>query len=152
SVVVMAATNLPDSLDPALRRPGRFDREITIGVPDRNGRREILAIHTRGVPLAPDVEIEQIAAATHGFVGADLAALVREAGMAALRRAAALDPEGPAFLSLDELSIAAADFATALAEVRPSAIREVFTELPEVRWSDIGGMDEMKDALVEAVV
>jgi transitional endoplasmic reticulum ATPase len=152
SVVVMAATNLPDSLDPALRRPGRFDREITIGVPDRNGRREILAIHTRGVPLAPDVEIEQIAAATHGFVGADLAALVREAGMAALRRAAALDPEGPAFLSLDELSIAAADFADALAEVRPSAIREVFTEVPEVRWSDIGGMEAMKDALVEAVV
>lgn len=151
-VIVMAATNLPDNLDPALRRPGRLDREIVIGVPDRGGRLEILAIHTRGVPLGPDVDLEQIASATHGFVGADLAALVREAGMAALRRAAAFDSSALDGISLEDLCIGRADFDTALSEVRPSAIREVYTDVPQVRWSEIGGMAEIKQELIEAVI
>jgi transitional endoplasmic reticulum ATPase len=151
-VIVMAATNLPDSLDPALRRPGRFDREIAIGVPDRSGRLEILAIHTRGVPLAPDVVLEQIATETHGFVGADLAALVREAGMAALRRAAAFELNALDNISLEDLCIGRPDFETALTEVRPSAIREVYTDVPQVRWSEIGGMAEIKQELIEAVI
>jgi len=151
-VIVMAATNLPDNLDPALRRPGRLDREIAIGVPDRGGRLEILAIHTRGVPLGPDVDLEQIASATHGFVGADLAALVREAGMAALRRAAAFDSSALDGISLEDLCIGRADFETALSEVRPSAIREVYTDVPQVRWSEIGGMAEIKQELIEAVI
>ena len=151
-VIVMAATNLPDNLDPALRRPGRFDREIAIGVPDRGGRLEILAIHTRGVPLGPDVDLEQIATATHGFVGADLAALVREAGMAALRRAAAFESSALDNISLEDLCIGRADFDTALSEVRPSAIREVYTDVPQVRWSEIGGMAEIKQELIEAVI
>ena len=151
-VIVMAATNLPDSLDPALRRPGRFDREIAIGVPDRSGRLEILTIHTRGVPLAPDIDLEQIAGGTHGFVGADLAALVREAGMAALRRAAAFELNTLENISLEDLCIGRSDFETALTEVRPSAIREVFTDIPQVRWSEIGGMAEIKQELTEAVI
>lgn len=149
-VVVMAATNLPDSLDPALRRPGRFDREIAFRPPDRPARREIIAIHTRGMPLADDVDLERLAGATHGYVGADLAALAREAAMAALRRAAqgaTLDA-----IDADSLHVTSADFTEAQKTVGPSAIREVFTEIPEVRWSDVGGLESVKDALAEAVI
>ncbi len=148
-VIVMAATNLPDSLDPALRRPGRFDREIAIGVPDRPGRREILAVHTRGMPLAADVDLDRLASVTHGFVGADLAALSREAGMAALRRAAVGDAKT---LDIGKLEVAAQDFDDALTDIRPSAIREVYTDVPEVFWSDVGGAEEIKRALGEAVI
>jgi transitional endoplasmic reticulum ATPase len=147
-VIVMAATNLPDSLDPALRRPGRFDREIAIGVPDRIGRREIIAVHTRGMPLAADVDLDRLASVTHGFVGADLAALAREAGMAALRRAAV----GNAALDIASLEVSAADFDGALKDIRPSAVREVYTDVPEVFWDDVGGAAEAKQALSEAVV
>jgi transitional endoplasmic reticulum ATPase len=146
-VIVMAATNLPDSLDPALRRPGRFDREIVIGVPDRHGRREIISVHTRGMPLAADVDLDHLAGVTHGYVGADIAALAREAGMAALRRAAGAMPD-----ELARIAVCAADFDAALAEVRPSAIREVFTDVPDVRWTDVGGAEEAKRALAEAVI
>jgi transitional endoplasmic reticulum ATPase len=149
-VVVMAATNLPDSLDPALRRPGRFDREIAIGVPDKAGRAEIIAIHTRGMPLAADVDRDHLAAVTHGYVGADLAALAREAAMAALRRHLADDAVGEADLA--GLMVTAVDFDAALAEIVPSAIREVFTEIPDVRFADVGGMADAKQALTEAVI
>ncbi len=151
-VIVMAATNLPDSLDPALRRPGRFDREIAIGVPDRLGRREILAVHTRGMPLSADVDLDRFAAVTHGFVGADLAALCREAGMAAVRRALKALPADPKALDLSALQVSGEDFEAALAEVRPSAAREVFTDVPDVSWNDVGGAEEVKQALIEAVV
>jgi transitional endoplasmic reticulum ATPase len=146
-VVVMAATNLPDSIDPALRRPGRFDREIVIGVPDRHGRREVIAVHTRGMPLAADVDLDHLAGITHGYVGADIAALAREAGMAALRRAASATPD-----ELARIAVSAADFDMALADIRPSAIREVFTDMPDVRWADVGGAEEAKRALSEAVI
>jgi transitional endoplasmic reticulum ATPase len=145
-IVVMAATNRPDSLDPALRRPGRFDREIAIGAPDRLGRREILSVHTRGVPLAEDVDLDRFAAATHGFVGADLGALVREAGMAALRRA------GGAAAQAAGLAVTAADFDKALAEVAPSAIRDAQVDIPEVTFADVGGAEALKQSLIEAVV
>lgn len=153
-VVVIGATNIPEALDPALRRPGRFDREIEIRVPNREGRLEILQIHTRGMPLAEDVSLEDLAAATHGFVGADLQALCREAAMAALRRVVpALDlgagrvPEEV----LAGLQVTAADFAQARKQVGPSAIREVFVEVPEVAWQDVGGLEEVKRALQEAI-
>ncbi|WP_295855301.1 AAA family ATPase [Tardiphaga sp.] len=145
-IVVMAATNMPDSLDPALRRPGRFDREIAIGAPDRHGRREILAVHTRGVPLADDVDLDGFAAITHGFVGADLGALVREAGMAALRRA------GGAAADAAALSVTVDDFDKALSEVAPSAIRDAVVDIPEVSFADVGGAEELKQSLIEAVV
>jgi transitional endoplasmic reticulum ATPase len=150
-VVVMAATNLPSSIDPALRRPGRFDREIAFSVPDRLGRREILDIHTRGMPLGPDVVLDRLAEVTHGYVGADLGALAREAGMSALRRQ--IGHQGPA-VSIDaaELTVSQADFETALNEVGPSAIREVASDVPTVRFTDIGGLDGIKDALTEAVI
>jgi transitional endoplasmic reticulum ATPase len=151
-VIVMAATNLPDSLDPALRRPGRFDREIAIGVPDRHGRREIIAVHTRGMPLAPDVDLDHLAAVTHGFVGADLAALSREAGMAALRRAVKLASADLTQIDVGAMQVDSADFDAALTEVRPSAVREVFTDVPDVLWNDVGGAFEVKQALTEAVI
>ncbi len=153
-VVVIAATNIPNTLDPALRRPGRFDREIAIGVPDKKGRGEVLAIHTRGMPLADDIDLERIATTTHGFVGADLAALCREAAMSALRR---LMPEidfANANIPYDKLmalEVTGDDFTAALAEVEPSAIREVFTEIPEVGWSDVGGLEETRRLLLETV-
>ncbi|MBU1661037.1 MAG: CDC48 family AAA ATPase [Chloroflexi bacterium] len=154
NVIVIAATNIPNTLDPALRRPGRFDREISISVPDKGGRREILDIHTRGMPLAENVELEKLAATTHGFVGADLAALSREAAMSALRRlmpdidfAQAKIP----YEKLMALEVTMDDFLAALAEVEPSAIREVFTEIPDVGWVDIGGLEEIKQLLVETV-
>ena len=153
-VIVIGATNIQQNLDPALRRPGRFDREIEIGIPDRNGRREILDIHTRGMPLAADVDLDHLAGATHGFVGADLEALAREAAMAALRRlipsidlASAQIP----YERLMELEVTMGDFLDALREVEPSAMREVFTEVADVAWDDVGGMEEAKNALREAV-
>jgi len=145
-IVVMAATNMPDSLDPALRRPGRFDREIAIGAPDRHGRREILAVHSRSVPLGGDVDLDAFAAVTHGFVGADLAALVREAGMAALRRSGGVSADAA------QVSVTAADFDKALSEVAPSAIRDAMVDIPEVSFADVGGADALKQSLIEAVV
>lgn len=153
-VIVVAATNIPNALDPALRRPGRFDREITIPIPDRNGRREILEIHTRGMPLAEDVELDHLASVTHGFVGADLEALCREAAMVCLRRimpdidfALAQIP----YETLMKLQVHMGDFAEALREVEPSAIREVFVEVPEVHWNDVGGLEQAKQQLTQAV-
>ncbi len=154
-VVLIAATNLPDSLDPALRRPGRFDREIEIGIPDKEGRREALEIHSRGMPLAEAVDLERIASITHGFVGADLAALCREAAMSALRR---LMPDidfkttDIPYDKLAALKVEWADFEGALAEVEPSALREVATEISDVRWVDVGGLDEAKRLLTEVVL
>lgn len=153
-VVVIGATNLPDALDPALRRPGRFDREIIIGVPDRPGRREILDVHTRGMPLADDVDLDRLAQVTHGFVGADLQSLAREAAMARLRRAfSKLDFELDHVPdeTLAGLFVEMEDFQQALAIVEPSAIREVFTEIPDVRWDDVGGLNEIKQLLEESV-
>ena len=153
-VIVIGATNIPDSLDPALRRPGRFDREIEIGIPDRNGRREVLDIHTRGMPLADDVDLDHLAGVTHGFVGADLEALAREAAMVALRRlipsidlASAEIP----YERLMELEVTMGDFLDALRDVEPSAMREVFTEVADVTWDEVGGMESVKTALAEAV-
>jgi transitional endoplasmic reticulum ATPase len=154
NVIVIAATNIPNALDPALRRPGRFDREISISIPDRNGRREILEIHTRGMPLADDVDLDRLAAITHGFVGADLEAFGREAAMICLRRimpeidfAAAQIP----YEALAKLEVHMQDFLEALREVEPSAIREVFVEVPEVRWDEVGGLADIKRQLIEAV-
>jgi len=152
-VVVIAATNIPNTLDPALRRPGRFDREIALAAPDRDGRREILDIHTRGMPLAEQVSLDHLAGPTHGFVGADLAALCREAAMSALRRLMPdidfTDATIP-YEKLMALEVSMDDFLAALAEVEPSAIREVFTEVPDVGWEDVGGLEEAKQLLIEA--
>jgi transitional endoplasmic reticulum ATPase len=153
-VIVIGATNIPNTLDPALRRPGRFDREISIGIPDKVGRLEILNIHTRGMPLAKNVDSKKLAEITHGFVGADLEALCREAAMSALRKIFPkidfqLD-EIPYELIL-ELEVSMENFYEALKEVEPSAIREVFVEIPEVRWEDVGGLDDIKQKLKESV-
>ncbi|MEM1659364.1 MAG: CDC48 family AAA ATPase [Candidatus Jordarchaeales archaeon] len=153
-VIVIGATNRPNALDPALRRPGRFDREIEISVPDRQGRFEILQIHTRGMPLADDVDLYQLAASTHGFVGADLEALCREAAMKALRRYLPqidLDEETIPTEILESMVVTQQDFLEALKEVQPSAIREVLIEVPNVKWEDIGGLDEVKQQVREAV-
>lgn len=153
-LIVIAATNLPNSLDPALRRPGRFDREITIPIPDRKSRLEILQIHTRGMPLAKDVDLEKLAAITHGFVGADLAALAREAAMACLRGllpSINFDLSEIPYETLMKLEVTHEHFLSALREVEPSAIREVFVETPDVTWEDIGGLEEMKEELKQAV-
>jgi transitional endoplasmic reticulum ATPase len=153
-VIVIGATNIPQNLDPALRRPGRFDREIEIGIPDRNGRQEILEIHTRGMPLAEGVDPEHLAAVTHGFVGADLEALAREAAMAALRRlmpSIDLSTAEIPYERLMELEVSMGDFLDALREVEPSAMREVFTEVADVSWDDVGGMDAAIESLREAV-
>jgi transitional endoplasmic reticulum ATPase len=153
-VIVIAATNLPNALDPALRRPGRFDREIAIGIPDTAGRREMLEIHTRGMPLASDVSVQVLAEVTHGFTGADIAALCREAAMAAVRRVLPRIDVHVNLLSNDELRdlhVCAADFAIALREVEPSALREVLVEVPDVSWDDIGGLEDAKRQLREAV-
>ncbi len=152
-VIVIGATNRPDSIDPALRRPGRFDREIEIGVPDRNGRKEILQIHTRGMPLAEDVDLDYLADVTHGFVGADLAALAREAAMNALRRYLPeidLDKPIPTEV-LRKMEVTMRDFKQALKSIEPSALREVLIEIPKVKWEDIGGLEEVKQRLKEAV-
>ncbi|EHP87090.1 CDC48 family AAA ATPase [Methanotorris formicicus] len=153
-VVVIAATNRPDALDSALRRPGRFDREIVIGVPDRNARKEILQIHTRNMPLAEDVNLDYLADVTHGFVGADLAALCKEAAMKTLRRILPdldLDKDEIPKDILDSIEVTMDDFKEALKEVEPSALREVLVEVPNVKWDDIGGLEEVKQELKEAV-
>jgi transitional endoplasmic reticulum ATPase len=152
-VVVIGATNRPDDIDPALRRPGRFDREIAIGAPDREGRLEIVQIHTRGMPLAEDVNLEELAAITHGFVGADLAALAREAAMKCLRRyLPSLDLDNPIpEEALNSMEVTMNDFMEALKVVEPSALREVYVEIPTVKWSDIGGLDDVKQELIESI-
>lgn len=154
-VVVIGATNLPNSIDPALRRPGRFDREIAIPVPNRRARWEILQVHTRGMPLSHDVDMERLSAITHGFVGADLEALCREAAMGALRRVMATVDVGKAHVPdevLDSLEVTMADFTEALRTIEPSAIREVFVEVPEVHWEDVGGQEEAVESLKESVL
>ncbi len=153
-VIVMAATNIPNALDPALRRPGRFDREIAIPVPNRQGRLEILQIHTRGMPLSDDVDLEALANRTHGFVGADLEALAKEAAMSALRRFLPffeLHRGEQGSNLLEQLRVTFSDFEEALKEVEPSALREVFLDVPEVGWEDIGGFENVKEALRQAV-
>jgi transitional endoplasmic reticulum ATPase len=153
-VIVIAATNIPNVIDPALRRPGRFDREIAIPIPDRNSRLDILHIHTRGMPLAKGVDLERLADITHGFVGADLAALCREAAMVTLRQ---LFPEVDFDLAeipvekLMKLEVTQEAFLEALKDIEPSAIREVFVEVPNITWGDVGGLDEIKKRLIEAV-
>jgi len=152
-VVVIGATNRIDAIDPALRRPGRFDREIEIGVPNRHERIEILQIHTRGMPLSADVRLEDIADITHGFVGADLSALAREAAMKALRRylpQIKLDEAVPRDI-LNSMQVTVDDFDAALKEVEPSAMREVLVEIPEVKWEDVGGLDSARQEIIEAV-
>ena len=153
-VVVIGATNRPNAIDPALRRPGRFDREIEIGVPDRKSRLEILQIHTRGMPLAKDVRLEDLADHSHGFVGADLAALAREAAMSSIRRVLPeidLDVQCIPAEILNKLNVTEEDFNSALREMTPSALREVFIESPNVHWNEIGGLENAKQELKEAV-
>ena len=153
-IIVIGATNLPNALDPALRRPGRFDREIVIGIPDVAGRRETLEIHTRGMPLGVDVDVAHLAAITHGFTGADLAALCREAAMAALRRVLPridLGIEASTYSQLLDIEVAMADFTAALREIEPSALREVLVEIPDVGWDDVGGLEAVKEELREIV-
>ena len=153
-IIVIAATNRPDSIDPALRRPGRFDREIEIGIPDDEGRLQILNIHTRGMPLDTDVNIKQIAKTTHGFVGADLEVLCKEAAMRSLRRILPeinLEEEKVSKEVLQKIKITKNDFTDALKEVRPSALREVLVQIPDVSWDDVGGLDELKEELQEAI-
>jgi transitional endoplasmic reticulum ATPase len=154
NLVVIAATNRPEALDEALRRPGRFDREIIVGVPDESGRREIIAIHTRGMPLAEDVNLDELARRTYGFVGADLAALVREAALEAVRRIMPridLSKDTIPTEVLDALSVEARDIDNALKRVQPSAMREVMVQVPQISWDDIGGLDEARDKLREGV-
>ncbi len=154
NLIVIAATNLPNSIDPALRRPGRFDREIAIPVPDRQGREEILEVHSRGMPLGPDVDIARLAERTHGFVGADLEALCREAAMDCLRGIIGDIDFASHDIPYDQLlalELGMTHFEAALTEVEPSAIREVFVEVPSVRWSEIGGLSETKEHLREAI-
>jgi transitional endoplasmic reticulum ATPase len=153
-VIVIGATNIPNTLDPALRRPGRFDREITIGIPDRNGRLAILEIHSRGMPLADDVDLAHLADITHGFVGADLEALCREAAMITLRQIIPNIDFAQAKIPYEQLlalTVSQRAFLEAMNEVEPSAIREVFTEVPDVGWEDVGGLDDIKRILREAV-
>jgi len=153
-VVVIAATNRPDSIDPALRRPGRFDREIEIGIPDTEGRFDILSIHTRGMPIDEKVDLKQISKITHGFVGADLEVLSKEAAMRSLRRILPeidLDEEKISSEVLQKILITSEDFRDALKEVRPSALREVQVQVPDVSWDDVGGLDKLKEELLEAV-
>ena len=153
-VTVIGTTNRVDAIDPALRRGGRFDREIEIGAPDTRGRKEILQVHTREMPIAESVDLEQYAENTHGFVGADLESLVREAAMNALRRVRPdLDLEGDEIdaETLETLDVTEPDFRAALREIDPSALREVFVETPDVTWEDVGGLEETKARLQEAI-
>ena len=154
NLVVIAATNRPDAIDEALRRPGRFDREIVIGVPDQNGRREILGIHTRGMPLGDKVDLDELARTTHGFVGADIAALTREAAIEAVRRIMPridLDERTIPQDVLDELYVSREDFLAALKRTRPSAMREVMVQVPNVGWDDIGGIGKAIELLKEGI-
>lgn len=153
-VVVIAATNRVNAIDPALRRPGRFDREIEIGVPNRDGRLEVLQIHTRGMPIDKDVNLEKLADISHGFVGADLQALAKEAAMRALRRVLPdinLSSEGIPVETLRKIIVKMQDFMDVIKEMEPSAMREVFVEVPDIRWDDIGGLSPIKQELQEAV-
>ncbi|CVK32854.1 Cell division cycle protein 48 homolog AF_1297 (fragment) [Methanoculleus bourgensis] len=152
-VVVIAATNLPEIIDPALRRGGRFDREIEIGIPDTKGRQQIFQIHTRGMPLAEDVNLDDYARSTHGFVGADIALLAKEAAMHALRRIIPhikIEEEIPTEI-IDQLRVTNEDFLEAHKHVEPSAMREVLVEIPDVKWEDVGGLEDVKAELAEAV-
>jgi len=154
NVIVIGSTNRPEALDTALRRPGRFDREIELGVPDMDGRREIFQIHTRGMPLQEEVDLDEFAKRTYGFVGADIAAVTREAAMNALRRILPeIDLDEPTIPKeiLDRLIVQKDDFEAALREVQPSAMREILVEVPNVKWEDIGGLESVKQLLVEAV-
>ncbi|MCX6802607.1 MAG: CDC48 family AAA ATPase [Candidatus Diapherotrites archaeon] len=154
NVIVMAATNRVNSLDEALRRPGRFDREIEFAIPDRKERKEILLIHTRGMPLAKDVDLDALANITHGFVGADLEALCKESAMKSLRRYLPeidLEAEEIPQEVLEKLEINKKDFAEGLKDVQPSALREVSVQVPKVKWKDIGGLDDQKEELMQAV-
>lgn len=152
-VIVIAATNIPDSIDPALRRPGRFDREIRIDVPDRQGRKEVLQIHTRGMPMNEEINLDDLAEITYGFVGADLSALAREAAMNALRRyLPEIDLEKPIPVDiLEKMEVTMDDFKTAHRGIEPSAMREFFIEIPKITWEDIGGLEDTKQHLKEAV-
>ena len=150
-IILMAATNLPDSLDPALRRPGRFDREIAFGPPSAEQRREILEIHLRKAPLAKDVELDEIARDSHGYVGADIAALAREASLAALDRAVR-EAGGEAHVRADDLHLTQADLRHGLSVTSPSTLRDTIVESPAVTFADVGGMDAVKEALREAVI
>ncbi|MBS3760553.1 CDC48 family AAA ATPase [Halodesulfurarchaeum sp.] len=153
-VIVIAATNRVDAVDPALRRPGRFDREIEIGVPDETGREEILRIHTRGMPLSDEVALSELADDTHGFVGADIESLSKEAAMRALRRYLPeidLDEQDVPPSLIERMIVTQGDFEGALSEVEPSAMREVLVELPKVSWDDVGGLDEVKSQIKESV-
>ena len=153
-VIVIAATNRPNAIDPALRRPGRFDREIEIGLPDKHGRLEILQIHTRNMPLASDVDLEKLAEMTKGYTGADLAALVKEAAMHALRRYLPeidLEQEQIPVEVLEKMEVRMEDFLAAYREITPSGLREIQVEIPEVRWDDIGGLKNVKQEIREAV-
>jgi len=153
-IIVIAATNIPNAVDPALRRPGRFDREIGIPIPDKNARLEIIQIHTRGMPLSDDIDLEKLSSITHGFVGADLEALAREAAMTSLRKILPkvdFELAEIPYETLLELEVTMDDFMEALKEIGPSAIREVFVEVPDVKWEDVGGLQDIKDRLREAV-
>lgn len=157
-VIVIGATNIPDTIDPALRRPGRFDREIPVPVPDMRGRLETLHIHTRGMPLSEDVSLERLAEITHGFVGADLEALAREAAMSALRKImprivfrSDFEPADIPYETLLSLEVTMDNFLEAMKEIEPSAIREVFVEVPDVKWEDVGGLEDIKEELREAI-
>jgi transitional endoplasmic reticulum ATPase len=153
-VVVIGATNRLNAIDPALRRPGRFDREIEIGVPDRNGRLEVLQIHTRGMPLDKDVNLEKLADISHGFVGADLQALAKEAAMRALRRILPeidVSAESVPAEMLNKIIVRMQDFMDVIKEMEPSAMREVFVEIPDVKWENVGGLADIKQELSEAV-
>jgi transitional endoplasmic reticulum ATPase len=154
-VIVIAATNRPNALDPALRRPGRFDREVEIGVPDQKGRREILQIHTRNMPLEEDVSVDQLSQITYGFIGADLESLCKEAAMLSLRRnlpelSWKKEEELPAE-TLEKIRVTKKDFENALKMVEPSAMREVLVEIPRIQWDQVGGLEEAKQNLKEAV-
>jgi len=154
NVVVIGATNRPDAIDQALRRPGRFDRELEIGVPDKNGRREIVNIHTRGMPIADDFDMEWILDNSYGFVGADISSLSREAAMKALRRYLPeidLDQDEIPPEVLEKMEVQMNDFKLAIRDIEPSALREIYVEIPEVSWADVGGLDEVKDRLKESV-
>ncbi|BBG24553.1 CDC48 family AAA ATPase [Sulfuracidifex tepidarius] len=154
NVIVIAATNRPNAVDPALRRPGRFDREIEIPLPDKQGRMEIFQIHTRNMPLSDDVSLEKLSDMTHGYTGADLASLVREAAMYALRRYLPkidLNQDKIPAEVLDSMRVTMDDFMKAFKEIVPSGLREIYIEIPEVKWTDVGGHEELKDELREVV-
>ncbi|MEC9393360.1 MAG: AAA family ATPase, partial [Candidatus Thermoplasmatota archaeon] len=154
NVVVIGATNRRDAIDPALRRPGRFDRELEIGVPDKNGREEIINIHTRGMPISDDFDMDWLLDNSYGFVGADISALVREAAMKALRRYLPeidLDEEQIPAEVLEKMEVKMIDFREAIKEIEPSALREIYVEIPEVSWEQVGGLEEVKERLKESI-